>query len=507
MAGLVPAIHALLASMGKKGVDARNESGHDGCRLVALSRHRLAPRPRCPSPVAVSSETTVYRFFERLVDPYPPPDGRDAADAAVRRSSIYYSRPVLPWLVVMAVLTGALSLIEIVFFSFTGNLVDWLAAADRATFIADHAWALGGMARRRGRRASRSLALRAVAVHVPDDLRQLPDARALAGAPLPARPEPQLLPGRVRRPRVAEGDADGARRARDGASSSLDVVVYVVVYFIGTLLPGRPGATSGWRCRWSSGSPPMSRILVLLRAAAAARSASEQADARAQMTGRVVDSYTNIQTVKLFAHTQREHDYARDAMDEFMETVYRADAADHRRSTWLLHGRSTRCCSPRSPASPSTRWQQGVGDRSARSPWRSALVAAPPRHVAVDHVGGGRPLREHRHGRGRHRHHRQADRDHATGRTPSRSWSTRGEIRFENVALPLRPRGRRHRGLHADDPAGREGRARRPLRRRQVDAGQPAPALLRPRGRPHPDRRPGHRAGHAGIAARSRSAW
>jgi ATP-binding cassette, subfamily B, multidrug efflux pump len=28
-----------------------------------------------------------------------------------------------------------------------------------------------------------------------------------------------------------------------------------------------------------------------------------QADARAQMTGRVVDSYTNIQTVKLFAHT------------------------------------------------------------------------------------------------------------------------------------------------------------------------------------------------------------
>jgi ATP-binding cassette subfamily B multidrug efflux pump len=41
------------------------------------------------------------------------------------------------------------------------------------------------------------------------------------------------------------------------------------------------------------------------------------------MTGRVVDSYTNIQTVKLFAHTSREHEYARDAMDEFMQTVYR----------------------------------------------------------------------------------------------------------------------------------------------------------------------------------------
>jgi len=47
-----------------------------------------------------------------------------------------------------------------------------------------------------------------------------------------------------------------------------------------------------------------------------------QSDARAQMTGRIVDSYTNIQTIKLFAHTMREQDYARGAMDEFMVTVH-----------------------------------------------------------------------------------------------------------------------------------------------------------------------------------------
>ncbi|HVV80901.1 MAG TPA: hypothetical protein VHD59_15005 [Pseudolabrys sp.] len=29
MAGLVPAIHALLSSLGKKGVDARHKAGHD----------------------------------------------------------------------------------------------------------------------------------------------------------------------------------------------------------------------------------------------------------------------------------------------------------------------------------------------------------------------------------------------------------------------------------------------------------------------------------------------
>jgi ATP-binding cassette subfamily B multidrug efflux pump len=47
-----------------------------------------------------------------------------------------------------------------------------------------------------------------------------------------------------------------------------------------------------------------------------------QADARALMTGRVTDAYTNIATVKLFSHTQREAGFARSAMKEFMVTGY-----------------------------------------------------------------------------------------------------------------------------------------------------------------------------------------
>lgn len=49
----------------------------------------------------------------------------------------------------------------------------------------------------------------------------------------------------------------------------------------------------------------------------------EQANARSTMTGRITDAYTNIHTVKLFAHTQREASYARSAMREFMDTGYR----------------------------------------------------------------------------------------------------------------------------------------------------------------------------------------
>ena len=50
----------------------------------------------------------------------------------------------------------------------------------------------------------------------------------------------------------------------------------------------------------------------------------EQADARSLMTGRIVDSYANIQTVKLFSHARREATYARESMAIFMDTVYRS---------------------------------------------------------------------------------------------------------------------------------------------------------------------------------------
>lgn len=50
---------------------------------------------------------------------------------------------------------------------------------------------------------------------------------------------------------------------------------------------------------------------------------TEQADARSLMTGRIVDSYTNIATVKLFSHTDRETAYAEEGMSTFMDTVYR----------------------------------------------------------------------------------------------------------------------------------------------------------------------------------------
>jgi ATP-binding cassette subfamily B multidrug efflux pump len=46
-------------------------------------------------------------------------------------------------------------------------------------------------------------------------------------------------------------------------------------------------------------------------------------DARSQVTGRVVDSYTNIHSVKLFAHHDREIDFAREAIENTRQTFAR----------------------------------------------------------------------------------------------------------------------------------------------------------------------------------------
>jgi ATP-binding cassette, subfamily B, multidrug efflux pump len=48
----------------------------------------------------------------------------------------------------------------------------------------------------------------------------------------------------------------------------------------------------------------------------------KQADMRSVVTGRVVDTYTNMPTVKLFAHASREDDYAKESMSWMLDSVH-----------------------------------------------------------------------------------------------------------------------------------------------------------------------------------------
>jgi ATP-binding cassette subfamily B multidrug efflux pump len=53
------------------------------------------------------------------------------------------------------------------------------------------------------------------------------------------------------------------------------------------------------------------------------------ADARSATTGRIVDSYTNIHAVKLFAHHDREIEYAKEAIENTRQDLRQGNAAVH----------------------------------------------------------------------------------------------------------------------------------------------------------------------------------
>jgi ATP-binding cassette subfamily B multidrug efflux pump len=121
--------------------------------------------------------------------------------------------------------------------------------------------------------------------------------------------------------RIATKVMQSALAVRDVWMILADIMVYVVIYFV--TMAAILGGFDAWTLL------PFALWLTLYVASMRyfvprlGRVAQQQADARSLMTGRITDAYTNIATVKLFSHSQREAGFARTAMQEFLATVYR----------------------------------------------------------------------------------------------------------------------------------------------------------------------------------------
>ncbi|QBY03527.1 ABC transporter ATP-binding protein [Thalassotalea sp. HSM 43] len=121
--------------------------------------------------------------------------------------------------------------------------------------------------------------------------------------------------------RVATKVMQTALAVRETVTKLLDVLVYITIYVVTMAVMM---ADADLRLLW-----PMLiwmvayALLQVYFLPRLKRVSTEQADARSLMTGRIVDSYTNIQTVKLFAHTDQEAAYAKQSMEGFLDTVYR----------------------------------------------------------------------------------------------------------------------------------------------------------------------------------------
>ena len=112
-----------------------------------------------------------------------------------------------------------------------------------------------------------------------------------------------------------------ALAVRDIWVTIADILVYVVVYLIA--VSAVVASFDTWLLVPFVGWMAVYGLALAYFVPRLGRVAADQADARSMMTGRITDAYTNISTIKLFAHASREAAYARAAMDDFLVTARR----------------------------------------------------------------------------------------------------------------------------------------------------------------------------------------
>jgi ATP-binding cassette subfamily B multidrug efflux pump len=259
----------------------------------------------------------MFRAFERLVDPFP-----DAAPTPAPTSFFAFiwaaTAGTRLYIAAMTLFTAAIGVFEATLFAMLGRIVDWLAAAQPASFWREHGGTLA------------LLVLVLVASIALAALQSLFKQQTLAGN-LPMRLRwnfHRLMLGQSMSffqdefaGRIATKVMQSALAVRDTWMIFADILVYVTIYFVtmSAILGGFDWRMVGPFALWLALYCLAMRYFV----PRLAKVAQEQADARSLMTGRITDAYTNIATVKLFSHSQREAQYARGAMAEFLATVHR----------------------------------------------------------------------------------------------------------------------------------------------------------------------------------------
>ncbi len=265
----------------------------------------------------IDERPTMFRFFEKRLEPFPS-DDNVAPPKDFRAFCLHYARGSLPWLLMLGVLSALMAVGEVMLFAFLGRLVDWLAASDKTTFLADESGPLIAI----GVFVLIVLPLLAL-------LNSFIQHQTLLGnMPMSARwrihqhllKQSASFYANEFAGRVATKMMQTALAVREVMMKILDILVYVSVYFLAMLVLI---AAADLRLVLPLVAWLAAYIAIIVYFVPRLRDTSErQADARSEMTGRIVDSYTNIATVKLFAHAGREQNYARDGMATFLGTVH-----------------------------------------------------------------------------------------------------------------------------------------------------------------------------------------
>jgi ATP-binding cassette subfamily B multidrug efflux pump len=260
----------------------------------------------------------MYRLFERMTKPFPQqqPTQPPATLFAFCR---HYTKGMEVSLFFMSLSAALLAILEVSLFSYMGQLVDWLSAYTPETLFVEQKSELIKMA----------LVLLVVLPTVVFFHSAILHQALLGNYPMSIRwlAHRYLLRQSVSfyqnefAGRIATKVMQTSLAVRETVMKLLDVLMYIVVYFGAMVFLV---AEADWRLMipllvWLA----LYILIQMYYVPKLKKVASSQADARSEMTGRIVDSYTNISTIKLFSYTQREEQYAKDSMDVFLQPVYK----------------------------------------------------------------------------------------------------------------------------------------------------------------------------------------
>ncbi|NEY91092.1 ABC transporter ATP-binding protein [Tabrizicola oligotrophica] len=258
----------------------------------------------------------MFRFFENLVDPYAPYPQTDTPPRRLWPFLADYIRPFRKVFAATALLSVLTAFADVALIWYVGRLVDQLASAGPAAFWADHGTELIAVA---------------LAVLVLRPLLLVGNVALLHNAILPNfgtmirwRAHAHV----IRQPvgwfesdfagRIANRIMQTPPAAGDAVFQTFDAMAFASVTIVGAgimLAEADPRLVLPlviWFALY------LALVNWTVRRAGPASKASS--DARSAVTGRVVDAYTNIHSVKLFARHEAEMAYAKESIEHARAT-------------------------------------------------------------------------------------------------------------------------------------------------------------------------------------------
>ena len=259
----------------------------------------------------------MYRHFEKVVPPFPD-EVVEAPPENLLQFIWHYTKPFKFLLIGLFITSAIAACVEVYMFNVIGNMIDWMQTSQPEGFFEAH---------------QDQILIAAFIILIVWPLLSLLDSslehQGLLGnfaMQIRWRAHRHLLRQSTNffandfSGRLATKVMQTALSVRDSVVSVNGLVVYVVVYFSSALVIF---GSSDARLALPLITWLLAYFLVMVWFLPKLKDVSEeQSEARSMMTGRVVDAYTNIQTVKMFSTNNAEEQYAKESMTDMLASVY-----------------------------------------------------------------------------------------------------------------------------------------------------------------------------------------